>query len=41
MWDEYGLFVNERTALLPPPPIAETQEKMVNFVKAEWKVQYP
>jgi hypothetical protein len=44
MWDEYGLFANERMATLPPLPIVEAREKMVNFVKAwldEWKEQHP
>jgi len=44
VWDEYELFANETTATLPPPPIVEAQEKMVNFVKAwldGWKEQHP
>ncbi|KAK0730225.1 peptidase S28 [Lasiosphaeris hirsuta] len=39
-WDENGLFPNETTAELPPPPIVEVQKAEVEFVKAwleEWK----
>ena len=39
-WDENGLFANETTAELPPPPVANTQKEMAQFVQAwmmEWK----
>ncbi|KAK3362495.1 peptidase S28 [Lasiosphaeria hispida] len=39
-WDENGLFPNETTAELPPPPIIEVQKAEVEFVNAwmeEWK----
>ncbi|KAL8829564.1 MAG: hypothetical protein Q9191_001941 [Dirinaria sp. TL-2023a] len=41
-WDENGLFLNQTTATLPPQPIAETQFKEMEFVKAwvaEWHAQ--
>ena len=39
-WDENGVFNNETTPELPPPPVKEVQEMEINFVKAwmaEWK----
>lgn len=38
-WDENGLFPNETTNDLPPPPVAETQRQEVAFVKA-WLREY-
>ncbi|PGG95156.1 hypothetical protein AJ79_10223 [Helicocarpus griseus UAMH5409] len=32
-WDENGLFPNETTPTLPPPPVAEAQKQEVEFVK--------
>ena len=39
-WDENGVFPNETTAELPPPPVADAQKEIAQFVEewmAEWK----
>ncbi|KAL9130213.1 MAG: hypothetical protein Q9217_001558 [Psora testacea] len=41
-WDENGLFPNETTPDLPPPPVADTQAQEIKFVGAwleEWKAR--
>ena len=38
-WDENGLFPNETTASLPPPPVADTQKEEVQFV-LEWMQEW-
>ncbi|KAL1302453.1 hypothetical protein AAFC00_002845 [Neodothiora populina] len=41
-WDENGLFPNQTTSELPPPPVANTQKQELQFVQEwmeEWKQQ--
>jgi hypothetical protein len=38
-WDENGLFANETTSSLPPPPVAEAQSMEVKFV-TEWMLEW-
>lgn len=38
-WDENGLFSNQTTAELPPPPVADTQKEEVQSVQ-EWMQEW-
>lgn len=38
-WDENGLFPNQTTAELPPPPVADTQKQELQFVQ-EWMEEW-
>lgn len=38
-WDENGLFPNQTTATLPPPPVADTQKEELQFVQ-EWMLEW-
>ncbi|KAI0005684.1 peptidase S28 [Xylariaceae sp. FL0662B] len=42
-WDENGLFPNETTPDIPPPAVAQTQQKIAEFVQGwikEWQSNY-
>ena len=39
-WDENGLFPNETTPDLPPPPVAEAKREIVEFVR-KWVEEWP
>lgn len=42
-WDENGLFPNQTTATLPPPPIKQVQSQEVQFVEKwmqEWHFEH-